>query len=603
MPFSGREAPTNLVDWLQARTPLDPTSMRAHYPAWMDDDVRQNLEQVIMAEPASKQAGSSTAPSAGEEYQRMLASLAQEVRAKQYAIQHRSSTSSGGGGHSREDSRSSTPRPHPPPSPAAPASLSASPHASSSAAAAGTGGRASGSSRRPQTLAPGGPEGPRAISPRKSVLRSASAKGARAAGAPAGASGKSQTKLVVSPPAPHQGSAVPVSPRGVDHSSMSVSSSSVAPSGTINVPLQWFTAMEAKLSHLATLGGEAGEQADKAAELQRLKYAMLVSKLEEMNRLHREVLAEEHQKQHLSDLEQLQKQHLREFHARLEQAQQENRRLVEEREAERRRLTEERELERQAQVRARENERVVLDRWSTEKDQSIEQLRNHFIEREKLLIEAHRTAEAAWQEQRAAFHAQSLSTMQDRDAERRALEEQRREAAKQVQQGMEQVRVLQEQLNARTLALETTKRELEEVLLERTRLQSKTKEAAERMEVLDALQTKLHRLQLDRTELLSSLESKERYWKDREEDLLEREKRLERRAQELEERERQRREARQRERREQARLGVVGAAGGSSGSGAGAGGIHRATEGEYDCAWASGPIDRKQLAVPQQYTR
>ena len=527
----------------------------------------------------------------------MLASLAQEVRAKQYAIQHRATNSSSAQEHSREDSRSYSPtRPHPPPSPSVALSLSASHNSSTSVA--GTGGSVGASGRRPQTVAPGGPAAPRAISPRKSVLRSASAKGTRA-----GVLAAKPTKLNDSPPPSHHSGAISVSPRGdhsshgPSHSSTASLSSTVAPPGTINVPIQWFNQMEAKLAHLATLGGSAGEQADKAAEVQRLKYAMLVSKLEEMNRLHREVLSEEHQKQHLADLEQLQKQHLREFHTRLEQAQQENRRLIEEREAERKRLTEERELERQSQVRARENERVVLDKWSKEKDESIESLRHHFIEREKLLIESHHTAEAAWQEQRQAFHAQTLAAMQERDGERRAMEEQRREAAKQVQLGLEQVRLLQEQLNSRTLALETAKRELEETQLERNRLQAKSKEAMERMELLDSLQSKLHRLQLDRNELVSSFEHKERHWKDLSDELLEREKRLQRRAEELEERERQRREARTRERREAARLGIVNAAGGNATS---LGGIHRAADGEYDCAWASGPLDRKQLAVPQQ---
>lgn len=354
------------------------------------------------------------------------------------------------------------------------------------------------------------------------------------------------------------------------------------PAGTINVPLSWFNDMEAKLSHLASLGGSAGEQADKAAELQRLKYAMLVSKLDEMNRLHREVLSEEHQKQHLHDLEALQRQHMREFHTRLEAAQAENRRLLQERES-----------ERAAQRSARDNERVVLDQWSKEKDESIESLRTHFLEREKLLMEAHRTAEAAWQEQRQAFHASALQAMDEREKERRAMEAVRKDLSLQGETARDQVRRLQEQVNARTFALDTTKRELEETHAEKARLQAKVDEARQRMELVDAMQTKLHRLQLERADLLTSGEAKERYWREREEELATREKRLERVSRELDEREAARREARRRERRE----GVAG----GDGSGGQLGvysSLHRAAEGEYDCAWASGPIDRKQLAVP-----
>lgn len=120
------EQPTNLVDLLRAKHPLDPASvdthaaagrgqrgiirmndgrllnrcirtlllvavcwcrrsvMRSQYPSWIDADIRQTLEQALMEAPAA-----GPPPPAANAYQQMLSDMTAQLRAKQYDIQHR----------------------------------------------------------------------------------------------------------------------------------------------------------------------------------------------------------------------------------------------------------------------------------------------------------------------------------------------------------------------------------------------------------------------------------------------------------------------------------------------------------------------------------
>jgi hypothetical protein len=188
------------------------------------------------------------------EYQRGLEEMARELRAKQYAHQHR---------RTRDDSHVN---PHPPTSPI---------HQPAVAAMS----QSQGATRRPSSARP--------ISPRRAVHRAPSKLTAR--GVPASASARVPPPLIVPSANPTPRSMPealsprgPISPRG--HSR----GSSTLPN-MISVPIEWFEDMQQKVASLAAVA--PSDQATKAAELQRMKYAMLITKLEEMNRLHREVVS------------------------------------------------------------------------------------------------------------------------------------------------------------------------------------------------------------------------------------------------------------------------------------------------------------------------
>ena len=312
----------------------------------------------------------------------------------------------------------------------------------------------------------------------------------------------------------------------------------------------------------------------KAAELQRLKYAMLITKLEEMNRLHREVLNEEHQRQHLHDLEQLQAQHLAEFRARLDAAKADTAALHLEREA-----------ERTALLQQREQERVIVDRWSADKDSQLDSLRAHFLQRETLLLEAARAAEARAAELREQHARTQLADIEARDRERREWEVARADYARQVSQLLQEKQTMLDSSLRASSAAESAQRELAMLQEDNARHKARLSECSARLGLVDSLQSAVHRLQAEASQAAEQRTYRDRQVADQEAELAAKEARLTAMRAELEAREQARREARRQERRHIAELGPLD----------GPGGLHRFGPQDLDCAWASGPIDRKLL--------
>lgn len=521
--------------------------MRSQYPSWIDADIRATLEQVLLEAPQS-----AAATPAANSYQQMLADMAQQLRSKQYAIQHKQQQQQQPqGAHPLRASRDDSSIAHQPaPSTNVSASLSQSQGA-----------------RRP----------PAGTLPSRSPVRS-SREIKRASGSSIARPVSAHHQQPPHSTSPPVSSLSPSAAAAASHSRTSSTSAaaSIAPAGTINVPLEWFNDMQSRLASLASLGGPAAEQVSKAAELQRLKYAMLLTKLEEMNRLHREVLAEEHQRQHLRDLEQLQAQHLQEFHARLEAAKAETARLHAEREAERTALAQQ-----------RESERVLVDRWSADKDLQLDSLRSHFLQREQLLLESQRASEARAASERESHARAALADLETRDRERREWETARSDYARQVGLLIQEKASLAEQLSRKTAEHAASSQQVLLLTEENVRLRSRASEAQDRLALVDALQASVFRLQAELAAAAEDKAFRTKHAAEQEAELNAREQRLVQMRAEMEAREAARADARRRERRMNA--DAAGALDGPRG-------LHRARAEDIDCAWASGPIDRKKLS-------
>lgn len=285
-------------------------------------------------------------------------------------------------------------------------------------------------------------------------------------------------------------------------------------------------------------------------------------------------------------MEQLQQQHLREFHARLESAQAELSRVQKERDAERKALEEQ-----------RASERSVLERWSNEKDASIESLRQHFLQREQMILQTQRSVEERFHQQRLEWIEQTKKEQEARDEERRMLEAVKVDQQQQIHSLLQQVQTLQEQLNTKTITLDSKVREFQLLSDTHARMERKVKEAADRMALVDSLESQLLRLQSQLKDQDAILESKERWWKEKEEEIERREHRLRALQQELDAQEQARREMRRRERREGLQYQQSTTAGGAFVT------MNKTDPDLLDCAWRSGPIDRTQLITPNNNPR
>jgi len=241
-------------------------------------------------------------------------------------------------------------------------------------------------------------------------------------------------------------------------------------------------------------------------------------------------LNEEHQKQHLRDLEQLQAQHLNEFNARLEAAKAETARLHQEREA-----------ERTALAHQREQERVMVERWSADKDTQLDSLRTHFLQREQLLVESARNAEARAAEAREHSAKSSLAEIEVRDRERREWDQTRSDYARQVSALLQEKTTLAEAVARRTLELESAQRQAVLLTEENVRYKARLAEANERLALVDSLQSQVARLQADAAMAADERVHRDNQLREQNEELAHRESRLKQLQSQLEAREQQRR--------------------------------------------------------------
>ncbi len=159
----------------------------------------------------------------------------------------------------------------------------------------------------------------------------------------------------------------------------------------------------------------------------------------------------------------------------------------------------------------RENERLLVDRWSSEKDGQLDSLRSHFLEREKLLLESARSAEVRANEAREHFARQQMEDISLRDRERREWDSARGDMQNQISLLMQEKASLMESANRKAAEAESAQRQLLLITEEHTRYKARLAEAASRMALVDSLQSRVHRLQEEVSQAADEREASQRH--------------------------------------------------------------------------------------------
>jgi DNA repair exonuclease SbcCD ATPase subunit len=150
---------------------------------------------------------------------------------------------------------------------------------------------------------------------------------------------------------------------------------------------------------------------------------------------------------------------------------------------------------------------------------------------------------------------------------------------------------LSDQLSRRSAEADSAARQLALVSEDATRSKARLSEASERMALVDTLQSKVHRLTAELAQERDERAHREQHLREQAEELRAQEERLNRLRADLDAREHARREQRRRERRQvDEHFGVLDPPGG----------LHHFGAQDLDCAWASGPVDRRLLQAPLQ---
>jgi len=365
--------------------------------------------------------------------------------------------------------------------------------------------------------------------------------------------------------------------------------------------VEWFAEVELKLERMAEQLAQpspAAVQAAKNAELQRVRFAMVVDKLGEMNRLHRQVLDEEHQQLHQRDLD-----------ARSNQvASLKHRRLQSELAATKAALAtlqKERMEESKREQQARHNEREIIQRWAMEKETALEMLKQSSKQIESSLRESLNASETRVAELQTLLHKTEQQYQQELDTSKAEWQRSRTELLDRIHVLESESKQLSRDLSAKTEELHHAQRRADEATRNVVTFQTRIESLEQRLAHAEAESSRVKSME---EELRKRSEQQSiNYAKEKEEldemrkDIEEREHILTERERRIQETETRLEEARREERRKQRsmRRMALGAQSWSlSSSSSASDGLHRACAEDYDSAWASGPIDRQLLYIP-----
>lgn len=291
---------------------------------------------------------------------------------------------------------------------------------------------------------------------------------------------------------------------------------------------EWFDEIEAKLQAFAVqlerdrmLEKTMDDDEKKGQELDRLKYAVLIQKLEEMNALHKEQLVEEQQR------------------LRGEEA-------MKERERERKDLERQREMEKQARemiMQERERDRQAMEQERRELETRWLQHQHELEEREKVRQDRERKDRQRDKDENERERAERQRERDERERERKEWDRERtnwerilKDKSVQEEHLHREKTALADTCSRLRLQQEDAQRKIQTQSEELIVLQQRHKELADRVKLSDELSDKVHQLTKERQARDDDEDKAEKQRREERGELRAREERLRRREAEMEER-------------------------------------------------------------------